>query len=320
MPAAGGSDAEDLLRPALLDICWREKAREIAADNLISAVALDSLGTGIPTEDLAPRIHAEDGVILDSVEEHPVSFFAFPERVFPKPAPFFHPSQMLLGILAHANIADRRCYQDSFGTFERAEHDLQRKLASVLAPPHKFNSGADLLCQCLRRASGAVSDQPFRKTLRNDVSYFLSYQLVSAVSKLVFRLNIQQDDFSGRVDHDHRIRSRLQQASVPRLGLEHPRLGFEGLPRAGEFLGLSRKFQCVADQGLCSDFAFRDVRLDGNVLPRVSIRPRRWNYRRFHPVDRSVLCSVLDLTVPNRPIRDGMVHLLEEIFGVVAGF
>ena len=50
-------------------------------DNLIGCVAFDSFGAGIPTEDAALGVHHENGIVLDPVEEHPISFFAFSERL-----------------------------------------------------------------------------------------------------------------------------------------------------------------------------------------------------------------------------------------------
>ena len=48
-------------------------------DNLIGCVTFDSFGAGIPTKNPALRVHHENGIVLDSIEEHPISFFAFSE-------------------------------------------------------------------------------------------------------------------------------------------------------------------------------------------------------------------------------------------------
>ena len=98
---------------------------------------------------------------------------------------------MRFRIFAHADVPDRRRHQDAFGAFERAQHDLNRKLTSIPSPSVQFNSRSDLLRQCLGCGSGTVRDQPFRETLRNDVLYLLPYQFIAAVSELLFRLNIQ---------------------------------------------------------------------------------------------------------------------------------
>ena len=80
MPAACGGDAQHFLRLALLDIFRREEARKIATYNLFGFIAFDSFGTGIPTEDLALRVHHKYRVVLYAVEKHLVFFFAGLQR------------------------------------------------------------------------------------------------------------------------------------------------------------------------------------------------------------------------------------------------
>jgi hypothetical protein len=77
VPTAGGGDPEYLLRPAPLDIFRRKETGKVVNDNLIGSVTFDSFGTGIPTDNPALRVHHEDGVVFDSVEEHPILFLAF---------------------------------------------------------------------------------------------------------------------------------------------------------------------------------------------------------------------------------------------------
>jgi hypothetical protein len=101
----------------------------------------------------------------------------------------------------------------------RAQHDLDRKLASVLPPPGELDPRADLLRQGLSGGSGPVRDQPFREAFRNDVLHLLPDQLIAAVSELFLRLKIQQSYFSTLVHHHHRVRSRFQQPAVLRVRL-----------------------------------------------------------------------------------------------------
>ena len=195
----------------------------------IGFVTFDSFGAGIPTDNLALRVHHEDRVVLDSVKEHPIIFFAFPERLLRKPASALHLRQMLFRRLVHADVADRCRHQNSFGAFQRAQHDLDGKLGSVLPPPVELDPGTDLLRQRVSRASGSVGDQPFREALRNDVLHLLPDEFIAQISELFLRLNIQQDDFPALVHHHHGIRSRLQQPAIPAL---HLRQMFFGSLRA----------------------------------------------------------------------------------------
>src|SRR4029077_12052893 len=117
---------------------------------------------------------------------------------------------MLFGIVAHADVADRRRHQDPVGTFQWTQHDLDRKLTSVLPPPGELNPRSNLLRKSVSRGSKTVADQPFREPLRNDVLHLLTHEFIAVVPELFLRLNIQQDDLSARVYDHHRIGSRFQ--------------------------------------------------------------------------------------------------------------
>ena len=102
---------------------------------------------------------------------------------------------------------------------QRAQHDLDWKLAAVLALPDQFDPGTDLLRQCVRRGSKTIRDQPFRKTVRNDIRHLLTQQFVAAIAEFLFRLEVQQDDFAPLVHHHYCVGSRLEQSAIPGLHL-----------------------------------------------------------------------------------------------------
>jgi hypothetical protein len=66
-----------------------------------------------------------------------------------------------------------------------------------------------------------LPEQAFREALRNDIFDVLAQEFVPPVSELLFRLKIQEDDFSSRVYDDHRVRSCFQQASVSCFHLDN---------------------------------------------------------------------------------------------------
>jgi hypothetical protein len=74
----------------------------------------------------------------------------------------------------------------------------------------KFNPGADLLCQRVLGGPQTIRDQPFRKTVWNDVRHLLTQEFVAAISELLFRLEVQQDDLPALIHHHHRVRRRLK--------------------------------------------------------------------------------------------------------------
>ena len=93
------------------------------------------------------------------------------------------------------------------------------KFAAILPPANELDPRADLLRQRVCRGARTVRDQPLRKTLRNDVLHLLPEQFIAAISELLFRLEIQQDDLSALVHDHHRVRRRFQQTAVPALHL-----------------------------------------------------------------------------------------------------
>ena len=86
-PAAGSGQPEYLLRPAARDILGRIEAGKISTDNLVGAVTLDLFGPGVPSDNLALRVHHDDRVVPHFVEEHPISFLAVLKRRLGVPAP-----------------------------------------------------------------------------------------------------------------------------------------------------------------------------------------------------------------------------------------
>ena len=211
MPALRRGQAEHLFRTTALDIAEGKEAGEIAPNDLVGRIAFDALGAGIPADDLAARVHQVDRMILDTVEEHPIAIFALPELLFHQPALPLQLRQMGFGRLAHADVADRRRHQNALGAFQRTQHELDRKLATILASPNEFDPGANLLRQRLGRGSSPIGEQPFRESFRNDGRDLLTEEVIAAISKLLFRLKIQQDDFAILVHDHHRVRGRLKQ-------------------------------------------------------------------------------------------------------------
>src|SRR5262249_25541604 len=73
LPRSGG----DLQLPRRLARCYilrRIEAREVLADDLRGAVALDALGAGVPGEGAGLRVEEEDGVVLDPLDEEAEAF------------------------------------------------------------------------------------------------------------------------------------------------------------------------------------------------------------------------------------------------------
>src|SRR5690606_9532339 len=67
--ALAGGQFQLGLRPAGAHRLLRVEAREVVADDLVRAVALDALGAGVPAHHDALGIEGEDGVVLDPVHQ-----------------------------------------------------------------------------------------------------------------------------------------------------------------------------------------------------------------------------------------------------------
>ena len=128
---------------------FRDDVLDLLPEQLVAAVAELLLGLNIQQDDLAALVH----------HHHRVG-----GRLQQPAIPAFHLRQMLFRGLAHADVADRRRHQDSFGAFQRAQHDLDRKLAAVLPQGGELDAGADLLGQRSLGGAKIVRDEPLRRS------------------------------------------------------------------------------------------------------------------------------------------------------------
>src|SRR6266567_592241 len=179
----------------------------------------------------------------------------------------------------------------------------------------KYLSGAGLSTNCAHqwKLFGGVGRNPVWQVVAIMRGPLLGGKVGWAVADYPLGCPIPYQEFPLLVSRDQTLGHVVQDR------LEHEGLSFQSLPRAGQFLCLSRQFHRLPGQGFSRQLAFRDVSSDGNVLPWFSVRSQERDDGCVHPVNRTVLGPVLNLSVPNFPICDGVVHLLEKFFRVVAG-
>ena len=114
------------------------------AEQLVAAVAELLLGLHVEQHDVARLVDHDHGV----------------RRRFQQAAVAASSGSELLGRLADADVADGRGHEDPVGALERAEHDLDRELAAVLAQRDQLDARPDLLRQGVgsaERRSSATS-------------------------------------------------------------------------------------------------------------------------------------------------------------------
>ena len=110
----------------------RNDVRHLLPEEFVAAVSEFLLGLKIQQHDPAVLVHHHHG-IRGRLQQPAIAAF--------------HLRQVLFRGLAHADVADRRRHQRAFGALQRAQHDLDRELAAVLAPPGELDPAADLLRQ-----------------------------------------------------------------------------------------------------------------------------------------------------------------------------
>src|SRR5580698_2228493 len=86
MPAVRGRNSQYFLRPPAPDVIVREEAGEMLADDLLGLIPFDSLGAGIPSDDMPRQVQHQDGVIVNFVEERSILVLAIPLRRLRQPA------------------------------------------------------------------------------------------------------------------------------------------------------------------------------------------------------------------------------------------
>src|SRR5208282_3454455 len=82
VPAIAGGDFERLLRHIRSTIILGVEAREVLADDLVGAVALDALCAPVPVGDDAIWIEHVDRVVGDAVDQQGIALFALAQRQF----------------------------------------------------------------------------------------------------------------------------------------------------------------------------------------------------------------------------------------------
>ncbi len=205
---------------------------DLLPDQLVALVAELLLGLQVEQDDVAGLVD-HDHRVRRRLEQPPVAAL--------------HLGEVPLRRLAHGDVADGGRHQDPLGALERAEHDLDRELGAVLAPGRELDPGADPLGQGVGRGAKVVGDQPLGEALGDDVGDLLPDQLVALVAELLLGLQVEQDDVAGLVDHDHRVRRRLEQPPVLRVGVP---ARFALGPGQGRVAQVVPLVSCCRDGGL----------------------------------------------------------------------
>ena len=160
--------------------------------------------------------------------------------------------QLLFQDLSIRDVANRAEHQNPVFSFEGAEADLDGKFAAVFAQTVERQSGADGSHFGTFEKGLPVLRMFTAKALRHQHLHRFSQQLGPAVFEELFRLGIDENDFSFFVDDDAGVGRRLQQSTE--LGFGFFPLGdvADRAHRKGAFFGFERAARTKACHSVTS--------------------------------------------------------------------
>jgi hypothetical protein len=123
------------------------------------------------------------------------------------------PSQHLFGALARTDVTDGATDEGACIGLERAQTDLDRKRATILAQPIQLQPCAHGSHARVAEVGDPVEGVVAVKVLRHQHLDWLADQLRPHIAKQLLSLGINQHDHTVAVDNHHGIRRRLEQGA-----------------------------------------------------------------------------------------------------------
>ena len=171
--------------------------REVAADDLFGLVALETRGARTPCADAATGVQHEDGVVADALHH--------------EAEPLLRAQQLLFCPLSLGDIPHRGHDQDALIGHHRAERDIGRELAAVLALEPDVQVRAHGPHRGLALVGGSVGDVGGTQCLRHQPFDRHADQLVARVPGKRRRQPVHPQHTALPAKHDDRVGHRLEQ-------------------------------------------------------------------------------------------------------------
>ncbi len=179
-------------------------------EKLGARIAEESLGLRVDEHDAARAVHDDDRVGC-RLEE---------------------PAELLLGLLALGDVADRAHHERAFLGFEGAQADLDRKLGGVGTPPIELQSHAHGARAWGLEVVGAMTEMERAIAVREEGLDRLALQRAALVAEETLGLRVAEDD-AAREIHDHdAVGHRFEHRQRGQVWLHAPP-GFSPLTVAG---------------------------------------------------------------------------------------
>ena len=212
--AALGGQAQQLRRPAAVDILLREEAREVLAQNLIGGVALDALAAGVPGHDVAVAVEQIDGVVADALDDGAQLLVVAAQGL---------QRRALLGYVAH-----EAQHHGAEGRLGRLQHDVDGKLGAILAQGEQIHGRAHLARARMGGVVLAMAGMAAAEALRNEVLDRQADQLSRRVAEQLRAARVCGTDHALGVGDEDRVGREIEQA----LGRELGEFGRDHFPRS----------------------------------------------------------------------------------------
>ena len=191
-PLTAGQGGEDR-RLFVLAVGWYQQGDRLAHD-LVRGIAEDPMGRFVPAGDDAGQRLADDGVSRRIDDRRQLE-------------------AVLVGPLAFGDVADGARHQHAAFGRERAEADLDRNLAPVLAATEELDLGPHGPGPGLRKIATAMGRVSRAEALRDQHLDRQPQQLGARVAKQELSLAVDDDDLPAAVDDDDGVGRGLQQAT-----------------------------------------------------------------------------------------------------------
>src|ERR1700739_634807 len=160
---------QQLSGAAAVNVCLGEEAREVFTNNLVGCVLFVALRAGIPGSDVALHVEKVDGVVAHAVEQRSqLQIFV---------------TDKFQGFMLLRDVADNAEYGCACRCLDRLQHDVDRKLSTILAQAEEIHGGAHLASTGMGMVVLAMRRMAPSEALRNEVFDRLADQFRLAVTK-----------------------------------------------------------------------------------------------------------------------------------------
>src|SRR5262245_44416662 len=256
----------------LLQKLVRDYSEYTQGESFLFGIAIHSFRATVPTQNTPIEILYGDGVIrvMHYRSRHPKFLVGFQQLGSPLLNPQFQlvtgSAKLFVCAFALADVANHAQSKKPVLRFQRTQHDIYRKLVSVLPPSVQLQSGAHWTLLGLGEKLGPVLRMFFPVEGRHQDLERLAEQLVLAVAKHRLRLGVHERNIPLGVGDDNGVGHEFKVLTTEGLGFSH---GGSAM-RLSYFPGVSWRHRALA---VCSREQKPPPRREGAKEPARNLGP-----------------------------------------------